>query len=301
MTLGKVRLQDNQENAAIASPLHSPDYAECGWREDIITQPDGRTDFVWTVLTEEEFLHPKEGYHLPSNTFHDRIVSDLKDMLIRWFQPRSDVGVFGDLLIKWDIDLKDHCPDTFVAFGLQDVESDRSEFVVAEEGVRPVLIIEVVSPRYRRADRETKVLQYAQAQVQEYIIVDRRKYRGQTLEEVLGYRLIERVYQPITPDEEGRIFSQVAGLWISLREGKIVLEDVQTGERLLTARELEQRSQEAEQRAEEERQRAEEERQRAEEERQRAEEERQRAEEAEQRAQNLADFLRSQGFDPDQF
>ncbi|HBB35861.1 MAG TPA: hypothetical protein DDZ80_02825 [Cyanobacteria bacterium UBA8803] len=276
-----------QEQGVNAPQTLSEEYAECGWREEIVTQPNGTIEIVWTPLTEAEFLHPKEGYHLPNNTFHGRIVSDAKDMLTRWFSHQSDVGVFGDLLIKWDIDLGDHCPDAFVAFGLHNKDQDRSEFVVADEGVRPGFILEVVSPRYRKTDRETKVLHYAQAQVQEYLIVDRRKYRGQILEEVIGYRLVAPgSYQPITPDDEGRIISDVTGLWISLQEGRLVLEDAQTGERLLTAYELAQRAEEAEQRAEEERQRAEEAEQRAEEER--------------QRAKRLADFLQSQGFDPDQ-
>jgi beta-lactamase superfamily II metal-dependent hydrolase len=52
--------------------------------------------------------------------------------------------------------------------------------------------------------------------------------------------------------------------------------------------------------AERERQQVERERQRAERERQQAERERQRADEQQQRAERLAEFLRSQGIDPDQ-
>jgi hypothetical protein len=63
------------------------------------------------------------------------------------------------------------------------------------------------------------------------------------------------------------------------------MEDAVTGDRLLTAQELEQR--------------AEQEHQRAQQEYQRAEQERLRAEQEHQRAEQLADFLRSQGFDPD--
>jgi hypothetical protein len=51
---------------------------------------------------------------------------------------------------------------------------------------------------------------------------------------------------------------------------------------------------------EQERQRAEQERQRAEQERQRAEQERQRAEQERQRAEKLAQYLRSQGINPDE-
>jgi len=285
---------DLQPDALETSQLPAECFSETGWHEELIEQPDGTVEIVWTPLTAAEFLHPREGDHLPINTFHDRIVSTLKDLLRRWFSHQPNTCIFSDLLIQWDIDLGDHSPDVWVAFGVSDPDRDRSTFVVAEEGVRPSLIVEVVSPHYRKEDRETKVLHYAQAQVQEYIIVDRRNYRGKSLEEVIGYRLAASgSYQPITPDEEGRILSQVLGLWISLREGQIVLENAETGERLLTALELERR-------AEGEHQRAEEERQRAEAADRRAEEEHQRAEAADRRAERLAEFLRRQGLDPEQ-
>jgi Uma2 family endonuclease len=269
------------------SPESTEQLAECGWREETIIEPDGSTRSIQVPLTEKEFLHPQEGYHLPNSTFHDQVASDARDMLARRYSGSPNVDVFRDLLIKWDIDLGNHCPDVFVVFGLQNKGQNRDTFKVATEGVRPTLIIEVVSPRYRKEDREIKVLQYAQAGVQEYIIIDRRKYRGQFIDEVIGYRLVQpNAYQPISPDDEGRICCNTAGLWISLRDGQLVLEDAQTGLRLLTAQELEQQATQEQQRADREQRRADQEQQRADQERQRAE--------------RLATFLRSQGFDPDQ-
>jgi Uma2 family endonuclease len=269
------------------SPSLTEQLAECGWREEFITEPDGSTRCIQVPLTEAEFLHPQEGYHLPNSTFHDQVASDARDMLARRYNSSLDVDVFRDLLIKWDIDLGNHCPDVFVVFGLQNKGQNRDTFKVATEGVRPTLIIEVVSPRYRKEDREIKVLQYAQAGVQEYIIIDRRKYRGQFMDEVIGYRLVQpNAYQPISPDDEGRIRCNTVGLWISLRDGQLVLEDSQTGLRLLTSQELEQQATQEQRRADREQQRADQEQQRADQERQRAE--------------RLAAFLRSQGFDPDQ-
>jgi Uma2 family endonuclease len=307
--------------AKTPSENRSTDLAECGWREETIVQPDGTTLTLQVPLTEEEYLHPQEDYHLPNSTFHDQTVSDAREMLTLRYENRSDVAVFHDLLIKWDIDLKDHSPDICVVFGIQDKQQNRETFVVVNEGVRPAFILEVVSPRYRRADRERKVVHYAVAGVEEYVIVDRRRYRGQILDEVLGYHLVSGHYQPITPDEEGRICCETVGLWVSLQQGRLVLEDTQTGERLLTPAELRQRAQQESQRAEQERlraeqesqraeqerlraeqesQRAEQERQRAEQESQRAEQESQRAEQERQRAERLAEYLRSQGIDPDQ-
>lgn len=235
-----------------SSPLttsgdRATELAECGWRYEEIVHPDGSTFEIQVPLTADEFLHPQEGYRLPNSTTHDQIAGDAKDILTRRYADRPDVGVFRDLLIEWDSpDLRDHCPDTFVVFGLQNREQNREKFIVPNEGVRPALIIEVVSPRYRKQDRETKVVEYARAAVQEYVIVDRRTYRGRVLDEVLGYRRLNGHYQPITPDEEGRILCETVGVWISLQERQLIIEDADSGQRLKTSLELEAENRELE-------------------------------------------------------
>jgi Uma2 family endonuclease len=221
----------------------STELIDCGWRMSEILRPDGTTEYITTPLTEQQFLHPQEGDRLPNSTFHDSIAGDAKDMLTRRYLNDPTVGIFRDLLIKWDIDLGDHCPDTFVAFGIQNKEQNRTNFIVRDEGALPILVIEVVSPRFRKADREEKVVHYATAGVQEYVIFDRRRVRKQVLEEVLGYRLVNGHYQPIMPDEDDRILCRTVGLWISLQQGQVVMEDAQTGERLKTSAELEQENQ----------------------------------------------------------
>jgi hypothetical protein len=90
--------------------------------------------------------------------------------------------------------------------------------------------------------------------------------------DVLGYRLVEGHYLPLSPDENGRILCETVGLWIGLEDARVVMVDAESGDRLLSSRELEQRASQAEQRASQ----------------------------AEQRAARLADLLRSQGLDPDQ-
>ena len=285
----------------IAITRHPTDeLAERGWRTVEVVQPDGSTVFEMIPLTSEEFLHPEEGYHLPNSTFHDRIAGDIKDILTRRYANDPTTAVFRDLIIRWQIaNLGDHCPDTCVVFGVHNKDEVRTEFLVDEEDTRPSLVVEVVSPRYRKEDRETKVRQYARAGVQEYIIFDRRRQRGQMLDEVLGYRLVDGTYIPITPDEEGRIFCETVGLWMGLHDGEVVMVDAQTQERLLRAQELEQWAIQAQQQAFQAQQQATEAEQRAsqaEEEKAQAE---QRASEAEQRAAQLAEFLRSQGLDPD--
>lgn len=255
------------------SQSSTEDLAECGWRTEAILQPDGSRSLVQVPLTAEEFLHPKPGFHLPNSTFHDRIAGDSKDILTRRYAADPTVAVFRDLIVKWGIPgLGNHCPDTCVVFGVRNKNLVWTEFSVRREGVRPALVIEVVSPRYRKEDRQVKVKEYAQAGVQEYVIFDRRRQRGEFVEEVLGYRLVDGIYLPMVPDEEGRILAETVGLWIGLQDSQVVMVDAETNQRLLNSLELEQRAVESEQRAVE----------------------------SEQRAAKLAELLRAQGIDPDE-
>lgn len=232
----------------VSSPSRKPkpsqepnlELAEVGWRVVVAPEADGTETTTWIPLTSEEFLHPTEACHLPNSTFHDDMAGHIKDVLTRRYANDPTVGVFRDLIVEWDTEQKDNCPDTFVAFGISNKDKNRTRFIVDKEGVRPAFVVEVVSPHCRKEDREIKVVQYALAGVREYVIVDRRRQRGQILEEVLGYRLVAGHYQPITPDEEGRIFCETVGVLMSLQEGSLVIEDGSTGERLLSSVELEE-------------------------------------------------------------
>lgn len=237
-----------------AFPTHdrnfATDLAEVGWRVVTHPNPDGTMVYTRVPLTSEEFLHPTEDCHLPNSTFHDDVAGHAKDILTRRYANDPTTGVFRDLLIQWDlVGQGNHCPDTFVAFGIGNKEQNRTRFIVAQEGVRPAFVLEVVSPHYRKEDRETKVIEYARTRVQEYVIIDRRLQRGQIIDEVLGYRLLEGLYQPIAPDDEGRIRCDTIGLLLSLQDGRLVMEDGNTGERLLSSVELEAAKASAEQQA----------------------------------------------------
>ena len=98
--------------------------------------------------------------------------------------------------------------------------------------------------RYRKEDKETKVIEYEQAEIGEYVIIDRRSLRGQVIDEVLGYRLVAGRYQSIIPDDDGRLPCETLGLWIGMQDGRLVLEDMETGERLQKSRELKAENQE---------------------------------------------------------
>jgi len=119
-----------RETAAGASAYDSLNstLAETGWRMEWVKDERGEKKLVYFALTEADFLHPKEGYHLPSNTFHGTVQRELADILQRRYAGREDVGVFGDLIIKWDTqELEEHCPDVCVVFGLDQKAEENSQ------------------------------------------------------------------------------------------------------------------------------------------------------------------------------
>jgi Uma2 family endonuclease len=211
-----------------------PDW-ERGWRYETIQLADGKEELVRIPLTDEEILHPQEGYVMPERTYHETICRDLSDMLMTRYEDQVEMAVFHDLIFEWDKpDLKDHAPDIAVTPHVRDRDADRGRFVVAEEGTRPLLIIEVVSPKTRNNDRSTKVKQYARAGVQEYLYIDHWTRKGQEIWEVVGFRLEEGQYTPLVPDEDGAIYCQSVGLRIGIENGKVWIEDAETGQDLLT-------------------------------------------------------------------
>jgi colicin import membrane protein len=206
-----------------------------GWRYERVRRADGREEDVRIPLTPAEALHPQEGYIMPVRTLHDRLTDDLSDMLRPHCERQADVAVFHDLVFVWDHpDIGNYAPDIAVVPNVRDRAADRGTFVVAEEGTRPSLIIEITSPTTRATDRVQKVKDYALVGVQEYIYIDHTMRRGKEIWEIAGFRLDGDYYLPMLPDEDGAYFCETIGLRIGLEEGRVWLEDANTGQDLLT-------------------------------------------------------------------
>jgi Uma2 family endonuclease len=242
-------LHTQRSHAAPATAPAKVDWSY-GWREEYVPTPEGKTELIRIPLTEEEALHPKLGYIMPERTEHDFISDDLCDMLRAHVAGQPGMAVYRNLIFVWDQpDLKPFAPDVAVVPNVQEPERSRGEFVVAEESTRPVLVIEVVSPNSRKADRVTKVRDYATAGVQEYVYIDARPRKGEIVWEIAGFRLEDGRYLPILPDEDDAIYCESVGLRIGIEAGKVWLEDAQTGENLLTNLEAQRARREAESRA----------------------------------------------------
>jgi Uma2 family endonuclease len=193
-------------------------------------------------------------------------------------------------------------PDVFWVGGIADPERERRVWLAWEEGGRlPDVIVELLSPSTAEKDRTEKKDLYARVfRTAEYFMYEPETRRFD------GLRLAGRFYQPIVPDENGRLWSEQLGVFLGLWHGVV---GTRTGWWVRLFRRdgslvpmPEERAETERQRADAERRQAELERQRAEAEsrqadleRQRADAERQRAEAAEAELARLRAVLEKHG------
>jgi Uma2 family endonuclease len=204
------------------------------------------------------------------NELQDLIPSLLKAILALLWSDRWDWFFGVDMGIYFDPDQPAIVPDGFLSLGVQRfIDEDlRLSYVLWEEKTVPILVLEVVSQKYR-GEYTTKKEFYAELEILYYVVYNPRRRKKAPLE---VYRLVngEYVLQPGNP-----VWLREIGLGIGRERGTyqgITREWLywynEQGQRLLTP---EERIQEAEQRRLE----------------------------AEQRAQILAERLKALGIDPE--
>jgi Uma2 family endonuclease len=278
-----------------------------------------------STLTHTEVpLSPREAlptmYDLPSEEIGGSGMPDeyhaLQAVLLsETFQPgqisADEVFTAIDLNLYYDVTHPTWYkrPDWFAVIGVPRLYEGRDlrlSYVMWQEGVVPLIVVELLSPGTEREDLGQRVREtdepptkwevYEQIlRVPYYVVFSREgdelrvfRQRGGRYEEVVGHG--------------GRFWVEELGLGIGLWQGRyrgqerLWLRWYEAGGRWIAT---------PEERAEQERQRAEQERQekeaallREQQQRQRAEQERQRAEQERQRAERLAELLRQLGHDP---
>jgi Uma2 family endonuclease len=221
-----------------------------------IDRPDGSLELWETPLTAELFLDPQLEDKMVQGQRHHEAIFQLLELLHGHFRERHDILILSDVKHLLGPGLPGPAPDISVIQGIRVRDMDRPSFNVAEEGVVPSLVIEIVSPidaRIRRTDMVDKVALYESVGIPEYFLADiprpATKYRYQ----LMGYRLNRMGrYQRIEPDSKGRILSERTGLRFSVSsqgDRILVFEDV-TGKRLLSSFEQTQLAAEAQRGAE---------------------------------------------------
>ena len=197
--------------------------------------PDGAEDLATTLLTLEDVLHPQEGDHIPQNSLHSAETRYVGDVAVDR-EPRLDRGlVLVDCIVDWGVPgLGNHCPDLSVFEGLiHRPEHPITTFRLKPSGGHCVAALEIVSPAdpdTRNNDVKDKVVEYHQARVPLYIIVDQKK-KGSP-RDLLAYRYTPARYVKVKPDELGRVLIKELGISLGLEDNRLVCFDELTRERL---------------------------------------------------------------------
>ncbi|MCF2150023.1 Uma2 family endonuclease [Desmonostoc muscorum LEGE 12446] len=239
------------------------------------------------------------------NELQELIPGLLKAILLILWAERMDWFFGIDMGIYYHPDKPPIVPDGFLSLGVERFydEELRPSYVLWDENVLPILVLEVVSQNYRK-EYSTKLDEYAALGVLYYVIYSSRRRRKPHLE---VHKLVNGRYElqegnPVWLPEIGLGIGCERGNYCGVTREWMYWYDEQ-GQRYLTPAEQikqeVQRAQQAQQRAQQETQRAQQEAQRAQQETQRAQQEAQRAQQAQQRVQQLTEQLRALGIDPD--
>ena len=169
------------------------------------------TDTLQAALPTVE-LPLEDGVPLESE-WHRAEIGLMIDSLRHHWLGRADFYCGGNLFIYYSLEQvrrrDDRGPDFFVVLDV-DGSYMREAWVVWEEGgLYPNLIVELLSPSTAEGDKTVKRRLYEQTfRTPEYYCCDPKT------EELIGWRLSGRGYEPIQPNERGWLWSEQLELWL---------------------------------------------------------------------------------------
>jgi len=196
-----------------------------GWRHVRHTQPDGTETWERVPLTLEDVLHPQEEDFIVQTAAHSRRRRYMTNVISTRLADDPSAVVLADVRIAWDVPgILAHGPDIAVILGVRRIRN-WSTFNVAEEGVRPILIVELTSPSTASLDRSNKLEEYDLVGVETYVIVDTVRRRGIETLRLLGYTLTPAGYQVMPPNERGWLWLEVPRIWLGIADNEVVCYD----------------------------------------------------------------------------
>lgn len=175
------------------------------------------------ILSAPTIFYPEsDGQPMAETDKHRKVMNDTIVILERHFATRPDVYVSGNLFVYYveGEPRKSISPDVFVVFGVE--KKERNTYLVWAEANTPDFVLEVASPSTIGKDLGEKKRLYASVfGVKEYYIYDPLHEIDQSF---VGYRLVDGEYQEIE-FVNGRLPSNVLGLELGERDGKLRLYD----------------------------------------------------------------------------
>ena len=171
--------------------------------------------------TQDSQLYPDtDGKPMAASDEHRRVLMNLLRRLEAFFAQTPDTYVSGDILMYYleGAPRKVVSPDVLVTFGIG--QKLRKTYRVWQEGKTPDFVLELSSETTYRNDLGEKMELYAMLGIPEYFLADIEGLYLPT--PLMGFRLVDGVYEPVSPGEDGEVHAAVLGLDFHLR-----LEDIQ--------------------------------------------------------------------------
>ena len=186
--------------------------------------------------TQESQLYPDtDGKPMAVSDDHRRVLTRILRLLEQFFRETPDVYVSGDLLMYYlqGDPRKVVAPDVLVSFGIG--QKRRRTYLVWEEGKLPDFVMEMASETTYRNDLTEKMSLYAALGIPEYFLCD---IEGLYLPSpLMGFTLVDGVYEPIRAAVDGSVHSSVLGLDFHLHLDDVRLYNPVTQQWVLTPEE----------------------------------------------------------------
>jgi hypothetical protein len=176
-------------------------------------------------LTEEDFLHPQEEDRFMIVDKHWVSVTYIRQAIEFANEHRPAIRVFSDHRIDWEVEgILPHGPDVVVFDHFRKPWDDReSTLPVKTMEALPLAIIEVTSEYTRHIDFEEKYLEYCDAGIPYYVIVD---FHGpKRTMSILGFRRKAGEYSPMRKDPNLGYFIPGVNVFIRLEAENVIICD----------------------------------------------------------------------------
>ncbi len=220
------------------------------------TEPITEPDILESIraLPTADDLPCDDGEPMETTRHRDQMWTLIYSLQTHW-AARTDYYASGNMFLHYDPQNKRRFrgPDFFLVLDVDNRE--RKSWVVWHEGMRfPDVIIELLSDSTRAIDKgEKKALYERVFHTSEYYLYDPFS------QEFIAYHLRGTQYHEVPRDGQGRLYSQAAGLYLSIHDDWLrwlTPEGVLIPTPQELAAQAQQRAAEAQQRAEQERRRA---------------------------------------------
>lgn len=243
-------------------------------------------------LTQADLLWQEEGDQIVTNDYHRQDMDYLYGVLSWRVMGQGGVRVLSDHCIDFQVEgLGILGPDVVLFNGKERTwDGGRGTFPVKDMEARPLYCFEISSPGTRPRDLRERLDQFFRAHVPVYILIDAPYGGGRRPQGIVAFQAGPDGYERLPPEPDGRVWIEVAEVWISLDGGRLACHTPE-GWRIplghLAIRDLveaEYAREEADERAEAEQARADTEQARADAEQARADAEKKKTERAKKRA-----------------